>query len=65
MRHRYGIVLGEEGVDEEWLATHLYPLTDFHPRKEENLERGYLQGRYGAIPFLGDLAPAAGEAEAD
>lgn len=34
-------------------ATHLYPLTDFKPRKDENLERGYLQGRYGAIPFLG------------
>ncbi len=33
-------------------ATHLYPLTDFKPRKDENLERGYLQGRYGAIPFL-------------
>jgi AAA15 family ATPase/GTPase len=34
-------------------ATHLYPLSDFKPRKNENLERGYLQGRYGAIPFLG------------
>lgn len=34
-------------------ATKLYPLTDFRPRKVENLERGYLQGRYGAIPFLG------------
>lgn len=34
-------------------ATHLYPLTDFSPRKSENLERGYLQGRYGAIPYLG------------
>ncbi|HSK76482.1 MAG TPA: AAA family ATPase [Thermoanaerobaculia bacterium] len=33
-------------------ATHLYPLTDFKPRKFENLERGYLQGRYGAIPFI-------------
>ena len=33
-------------------ATHLYPLSDFKPRKNENLERGYLQGRYGAIPFL-------------
>lgn len=33
-------------------ATVLYPLTDFSPRKAENLERGYLQGRYGAIPFL-------------
>jgi uncharacterized protein len=36
-------------------ATVLYPLTDFKPRKSENLERGYLQGRYGAIPFLGDF----------
>lgn len=49
--------------DQVWLtekdaegATSIYPLTDFKPRKEENLERGYLQGRYGAIPFLGDLA---------
>lgn len=33
-------------------ASHLYPLTDFKPRKQENLENGYLQGRYGAIPFL-------------
>jgi predicted ATPase len=45
-------------------ATKLYPLTDFHPRKEENLERGYLQGRYGAIPFLGELLPP-GPAERD
>jgi uncharacterized protein len=34
-------------------GTHLYPLTDFKPRKNENLERGYLQGRYGAVPFVG------------
>jgi hypothetical protein len=36
--------------------SHLYPLTDYKPRKNENLERGYLQGRYGAVPFLGSLA---------
>ena len=36
-------------------ATRLYPLTDYKPRKSESLERGYLQGRYGAIPYLGDL----------
>jgi uncharacterized protein len=30
----------------------LYPLTDFKPRRHENLENGYLQGRYGAIPFI-------------
>ncbi len=36
-------------------ATKLYALTDFTPRKEENLQRGYLQGRYGAVPFIGEL----------
>lgn len=30
----------------------LYPLTDFKPRQDENLHNGYLQGRYGAIPFV-------------
>ena len=34
-------------------ATTLYPLTDFRPRKGvENLERAYLAGRYGAVPFV-------------
>ncbi len=37
-------------------ATVFYPLTDFKPRKAENLQRGYLQGRYGAVPFLADFA---------
>ncbi len=33
--------------------TRLYPLTDFSPRKGlENLERSYLTGRYGALPFF-------------
>jgi AAA15 family ATPase/GTPase len=31
---------------------HLYPLTEYAPRKEESLVRGYLSGRYGAVPFL-------------
>ena len=35
-------------------ATRLYPLTDFSPRKQEALERGYLAGRYGAVPFFSD-----------
>ncbi len=35
------------------LRSHLYPLSDFSPRKGENLERGYLVGRYGAMPFIG------------
>jgi hypothetical protein len=33
-------------------ATHLFPLTDFRARKYENVERGYLQGRYGAVPSI-------------
>lgn len=36
-------------------ASQLYPLTDFSPRKDEALEKGYLRGRYGAIPFIGEL----------
>ena len=33
----------------------LYSLVDFSPRKNEALERGYLQGRYGSVPLLGQL----------
>lgn len=36
-------------------ASRLYPLSDFSPRKNEALERGYLRGRYGAVPFLSRL----------
>lgn len=32
-------------------VTDLYSLADFSPRKTENIQKGYLQGRYGAIPF--------------
>ncbi len=34
-------------------ATHLYSLVDFNVRKDLRIEKGYLQGRFGAIPFLG------------
>jgi hypothetical protein len=47
--------------DQIWLtekdgvgAAHLYSLLEYGPRKGESLAKGYLQGRYGAIPFLGD-----------
>lgn len=33
-------------------ATEIYPLSDFSPRKDTLLSRGYLQGRYGAVPFI-------------
>lgn len=44
-------------------ATRLYPLTDFSPRKQEAWERGYLAGRYGAVPFFADW-PASAKAKA-
>jgi AAA15 family ATPase/GTPase len=37
-------------------ATHIYPLTDFRTRETDNIERGYLQGRFGAVPFSGSVA---------
>ena len=40
---------------DEKSATRLYPLSDFSPRDNEAIERGYLNGRYGGIPFLKDL----------
>ena len=60
-----GTTVGEPALrrDQVWLTekdeggiTVLYPLTEYQPRKSENLERGYIQGRYGAIPYLGDLS---------
>ncbi len=33
-------------------VTDLYSLDDYSVRKDENIEKGYLLGRYGAIPFL-------------
>ena len=43
------IWLTEKGQDQ---ATKLVALSEFSPRKGEALERGYLSGRYGGIPFL-------------
>jgi AAA15 family ATPase/GTPase len=49
--------------DQVWLteksregATHLFPLTNYRPRKGENLEKSYLIGRYGGIPIATDFA---------
>lgn len=38
-------------------ATRLYPLTDFSPRESEAWEKGYLIGRYGAVPFFDEPVP--------
>ena len=39
--------------DEKTMQTDIYALTEFSPRKDENIAKGYMQGRYGAIPFIG------------
>lgn len=37
-------------VEKDQCCSHVYPLLSFSPRKDADLERGYLRGRYGAIP---------------
>ena len=48
--------------DEIWFAeknkdgnTDLYSLSDFKEHKTIDIRKGYLNGRYGSIPFLGNL----------
>lgn len=49
--------------DEIWFAekdkkngsTQLYSLSDFKPRYDLDIRKGYLKGRFGAIPFLANL----------
>ena len=38
--------------DSETGITDLYSLDDYSVKKTENIEKGYLIGRYGAIPYL-------------
>lgn len=47
--------------DEVWMiekasgVSHMYSLNDFKIHKTLSLENGYLDGRFGAIPFLGSI----------
>lgn len=43
--------------DDEQRST-LFPLSDFKPRQKESLARGYLGGRYGALPNVRELVYA-------
>lgn len=36
-------------------ASHIFPLSDIKSRQNDNFEQGYLEGRYGGIPFSGDF----------
>ena len=38
--------------DNENGQSDLYSLSDFSVRKNENIEKGYMLGRYGAVPFI-------------
>ena len=38
--------------DYESGKTEMYSLADFSPRKSENIEKAYLLGRFGAVPFI-------------
>lgn len=49
-------------TDEIWFtekdllgSTKVYPLSDFKEHSTIDIRKGYLNGRYGAIPFLGNL----------
>ena len=39
-------------------AAKLYSLVDFKARKDEQFERNYLKGKYGAVPVVNNLNPA-------
>jgi len=50
--------------DEVWFvqkdktgASSLYSLEEFSPRYDKDIEKGYLLGRFGAIPLIRDLDP--------
>ena len=48
--------------DEVWFvekgpdgASHLTSLAEYKPREDKDIQKGYLQGRYGAIPFFSSI----------
>lgn len=51
--------------DQVWFAeksastgeTAIYPLSDIKTKNTDNIERGYIQGRFGGIPFIPDNQP--------
>lgn len=58
-----GTMIGDNALDRDqvWFvqknstgASEIYPLTDFKPRSDQNIERRYLGGSYGAVPVLDD-----------
>ena len=57
--------------DQVWLAdkdaggaTRLYPLTDIRTRSGDDFSKGYLQGRYGAVPLVQPIATRGSQSPA-
>lgn len=50
---RGAVWLTEKGLEG---STHVIPLSEYRPRKGEDVARGYLQGRYGGVPRLPERA---------
>ena len=56
-------LLSELRRDQVWFTekdkygdSHLYSLVEYkNPRKDASLEKDYIKGKYGAIPFIGDF----------
>ena len=42
-------------------ATDLYSLAEFKVRNDASYEKDYIQGRYGAVPFVGDIHRLVGD----
>jgi uncharacterized protein len=49
---RDGIWFAEKNKEGE---TNLYSLADFKARKDLRIDKGYMAGRFGAVPFLGGI----------
>lgn len=43
-------------TDQFYGSSQLHRLTEFSPRKSDNIERNYLAGEYGALPKSGDIS---------
>jgi uncharacterized protein len=43
-------------VEKDFGETKMYPLSDYDIRFDLDIRKGYLNGRFGAIPFIGNLS---------
>lgn len=41
-------------------SSYLYSLAEYKPRKDASFQKDYINGRYGAVPFIGDFTSLVG-----